>query len=667
MKVMDRARRRTVPAAAAPTGWFRAEWALLALVIAYAVFLRAHDLGGRPFWVDEAESTINALTILEYGVPVDRYLGMPIFENTLIWQSPADPEYEFRDISYSERGLAVYHGWLPLYAMAASLAASGVRPDTASAGVSVLHDAGEMARRTRAARLPGIIFSVIFLLLLYGAGHVMGGAAGAWAALILGGFTTGYIDLANEARYYSATIMLGTAACLAGWLLVRRGRWRDYVASGMILSLLFHTHLMTCLTACLVLAVHAPRLLRHERWPGKVALAGTIMAVAILPWAVLSGFLTHASNIPMAWQLMSLPADLLTYPLRRMEFTVLLLLGVCWLGFAGLLRGRLPDHLVRPFEERAPAVSFLGIWLATGYLAFVFLIPAASFSHERISLALIPAGVLLSGIIMGAAARVLAPAWPALVAVTMTTLFLAGMGRLTAWPDRGEPLFPPATLEAIDLVRGWQLSPGARVYATPNEQLVWTVYTGLPVQSIAPVRKSFLDSFAGELVIIEAVQRHDALPADQLRQAALGHGVALTEREAGLLGRRLAAEMAYRELRAAGIAAHLVGNPAELDGFGEAMLRLQQEHNRTDVRERSRRVRDLPLYRGFSIPDHSYRWPIFFYRFVDPESRSGLNLNYAERVRDCPAHVLPSAWVIYRCPATELVRSLHPADGSRPR
>src|SRR3954452_18663121 len=92
------------------------------LILIAGILIRMQNLDTRPLWVDEAESSINALTILEHGVPTDSYLGVPIFENTHVWQWPESPEYEFRDVSYSDKHLAVYHGWLPLYSIAASLA-----------------------------------------------------------------------------------------------------------------------------------------------------------------------------------------------------------------------------------------------------------------------------------------------------------------------------------------------------------------------------------------------------------------------------------------------------------------------------------------------------------------------------------------------------------------
>jgi hypothetical protein len=113
------------------------------LVIVGAVALRVSDLDAYPFWVDEAESAINALTILQHGYPTDTYLGLPIFENTLIQPWPESPEYEFRDIRYSDWHVAVYHGWLSLYAIAASFAISHIRPDAPDSARSIKHDLNE--------------------------------------------------------------------------------------------------------------------------------------------------------------------------------------------------------------------------------------------------------------------------------------------------------------------------------------------------------------------------------------------------------------------------------------------------------------------------------------------------------------------------------------------
>ena len=115
-------------------------------------------------WVDEAESSINALTILERGYPADRYLGLPIYENVLLTTSPESKEYEFKDSSYSDRGMAIYHGWLPLYSMAAALRSPGIQPDIDDGRPpAVRHTSQELTRRTVVPRIPSIVFAVLFV------------------------------------------------------------------------------------------------------------------------------------------------------------------------------------------------------------------------------------------------------------------------------------------------------------------------------------------------------------------------------------------------------------------------------------------------------------------------------------------------------------------------
>ncbi len=80
--------------------------ALLLSCLALAPASRLSLVDRRQLSVDEAESSINALTILERGYPSDRYLGLPIYENVLLTTSPTSEEYEFKDSSYSDRGMA---------------------------------------------------------------------------------------------------------------------------------------------------------------------------------------------------------------------------------------------------------------------------------------------------------------------------------------------------------------------------------------------------------------------------------------------------------------------------------------------------------------------------------------------------------------------------------
>src|SRR5205085_11278764 len=58
------------------------------------------------------------------------------------------------------------------------------------------------------------------------------------------------------------------------------------------------------------------------------------------------------------------------------------------------------------------------------------------------------------------------------------------------------------------------------------------------------------------------------------------------------------------------------------------------------------------VFRGFPMPDYSWWWQVFFYRFADFQQRSGDNLNYLPRLRNARAVVLPSTFVVYFSPGT---------------
>ena len=115
------------------------EWLLLLGFLVAGTWLRVIDIADRPLQVDEAESSINALTILEHGYPTDTYMGMPIYENTLSVPWPESEEYEFKDSSYSDEGVAIYHAWLPLYSIAAALKLAGIEPDPPTTSLHPRH------------------------------------------------------------------------------------------------------------------------------------------------------------------------------------------------------------------------------------------------------------------------------------------------------------------------------------------------------------------------------------------------------------------------------------------------------------------------------------------------------------------------------------------------
>jgi hypothetical protein len=144
----------------------------VALLVLVAIGVRGFRLSSPALWVDEAESALNALTIVADEVPGGHILGLPIYENTLVRPWPESAEYEFRDLSYSDRGLAVYHSWLPLYSIAAAFRLAGVTPESASRGTP-LRDAtqAEIERWTILPRLPAVALGAVAVLAAWALGR----------------------------------------------------------------------------------------------------------------------------------------------------------------------------------------------------------------------------------------------------------------------------------------------------------------------------------------------------------------------------------------------------------------------------------------------------------------------------------------------------------------
>jgi hypothetical protein len=95
-----------------------------------------------------------------------------------------------------------------------------------------------------------------------------------------------------------------------------------------------------------------------------------------------------------------------------------------------------------------------------------------------------------------------------------------------------------------------EFRPGTKFYTTPNDHLPLTFYTGLPFQSIASVRKEFLDAYDRDIVFLELVcctiEERDPLSWQGLQQAGLVAGSPFSENEAqrwaALLSTRIARE-----------------------------------------------------------------------------------------------------------------------------
>ena len=532
-----------------------------------AVVVRASNLGSPPLWVDEAESAINALTIVADGVPRDHFLGQPIYENTLVRPWPESLEYEFRDSSYSDRGLAVYHGWLPLYAIAGAFRLAGVTPELARHGTPP-RDASqaEILRWTAVPRWPSIAFSALFVLAAYGLGRAVHSAPVGWALAFAAAAAKSLVWFGRQARYYSATLA-GNAACgLAIWNACRRGWVLDHALAGLAVGVLFHIH---ALSAVIMAAVYLAALPLARRQPLlwlRIGTAGAVGGLLVLPWAAWSGLLGQTADVPAARDYLDPTTLLRSLPSKDPAMLATAGVGVAWL-VAGLLLGdRLPGRLRRPFAESRAALYFGGAWMALAYFLFAALMPAASYFVDRLKLTVAVPGLLFNAVVIAAASRAVRPSSRLLpVAGLMALLVLAGqlLPSLTSKaPDR-------AFGDLVAGVRSWVLGPGGRIFASPNEHLILTYYTGRPIQSVAPLRKEWLDRFAGDLVVIEGPW-FDVLEPQEVRGLAGRLGLVLTPPEAETRAsdsRRVATALILRDS-----GSHVVPAPPKPDSLDQALV-----------------------------------------------------------------------------------------------
>ncbi|HYZ84410.1 MAG TPA: hypothetical protein VE621_08405 [Bryobacteraceae bacterium] len=636
-----------------------ARLALIALVLVVGIAIRARHLDTRPLWVDEAESSINALTILEHGVPTDSYLGLPIYENTHVWFWPESEEYEFRDVSYSDKHLAVYHGWLPLYSIAASFALHGIKPDMRDASVSSKHDLTKQKRRTRAARLPSVVFAALFLIVVFIGGRVMYGRDAGWVALVVGStFPTQHLEISNQARYYSAQMALTTACCVSLWMVIKSGRWRDILFMAACYVLLFHSHLLGFVGAATMLALSTPIVIRrHPDWFRKLTVFGILLLVGTVPWIIGTGFYRHQSRIPRAWPLLQFPRDLFRYPPfnpRYAGFGILAALVVLcvWLFVK-------PDsrRFVEPLKRLGPVMLFTLAWAAVGYTTFLFFIPAASFTQSRMNFSYWGPCFILFAAWATALARILtASKLGRMTVVTamvlmVSTFFAVRLAsvsfRVTAADKNSRKVFTydhiPGTgrwdfYQAIfEKINSMNLDADARIYSAPNTHLVMTFYSGLPIQDITPVRKSFLDSYSGDIVYVDPdmVMYTGILDPEIIQEIALANGHSISAEQA----RETSILLYTRDYRKEILEALAPDQPTELEPVPTFLLPLLETHRVKVAEIFAHGGYDL-VTRGHQIKNWSDWLAVLKYRFVNPDARRGAQANFVQRIRNSDAMIL---------------------------
>jgi hypothetical protein len=371
-----------------------------------------------------------------------------------------------------------------------------------------------------------------------------------------------------------------------------------------------------------------------------VAFTGLVTA-GTLPWIIATGFYRQQGRIPRAWPLLNLPGDFWLYAPVQPVSAAAGIIAAALIACVFLMKPRVSQRLTEPAKRLGPVFLFLSLWAAVGYATFFALVPAASFDRSRLNLSYWGPLFLLASAGSAAIARVLLPRHSVVLAPVVLSVILFATGHRLNLNETFSSGSWKEDAIVLDHLGTMFLDRTTKLYAAPNDSLILSFYSGLPVQDITPVRKSYLDSYRGDIVYIDRSISVDTgfLSAESIRVAALQNGVRLSP-EAAETWSILLSTRDYREDMLKSVA-H--GTPQELEPlppFGQRLL--AEHHSRlplifTDFSSFE------PVLRGFDITSWSECRFVLRYRFVGPAARSGIHANYAARLRGADAVILPQA------------------------
>jgi hypothetical protein len=396
---------------------------------------------------------------------------------------------------------------------------------------------------------------------------------------------------------------------------------------------------LSFVTAIAVAALFTPViLLRHPFAFRKLAVFALLVGAGTAPWVILTGFYRHQGLIPGAWGLLNLPGDLLLFPPLKPIYILLGVLICLLTAWAAWPAAIVPGALREPLIRLAPVLIYLCTWMFCGYGLFLRFIPAASFG-SRVLLVYWGPMLLLAGAICASLGRAITLRYPAPAACMIVMILFSSTGHSLNFELHFGPSWHDDAL-ALNYIDSLHLNSDSKLYAAPNSHLIFTFYSGLPVQSIAPIRKSFLDSYRGDIVFIDEALAlgGQTLTPEAVRQLANENRESLSAEDAErwflLLDTRL-----YREEMLQAVGADQPGQLETLPAFGRELMKEQEQISISPW--------DALVTRGFEIRTWADWRSVFFYRFVDPYRHWGRRANFTERLRGTEGLVLSPKVIVY--------------------
>lgn len=437
---------------------------ILVLLMIAGVTLRFVASGYRLLWQDEAETTINALQVVDHGYPSDTFKGKPLFENASYLPSD-DPMYEFASTNYYGTHLERNKGWLTFYYQAIFLKAFGFS--------------------TFVARLPFVLLFCGSLLLLYRIARTFAGSPIiALAASALYTFNYYSIMYERQARYFSLLTLISLLCLYTTYRAITRGRTRDYFLSGLGLALLFHVHITAAASMTLFFVA------AHWYWhrslraalTGRVMLSFAILAAAALPWIIAVRF----------WTVFTTFSD---HHSMALWFFVLIGLTMASLFYRFVL------PIVHHDFSRRTSVNFLLLFIGVLVLIKPLITPEESIG-ARVFVELNPVLCLLIVYALTAIIK----RWRihnhpgSSIHFAMILFFFLFANQLMGYPS-------PAVYDTSLVSRGItylnerQVTRDTPVFVSYH-QLPFMLYTDYNINLVWPVRKTYFEQYAGTMLFL---------------------------------------------------------------------------------------------------------------------------------------------------------------------
>ncbi len=208
---------------------------ILLLIILFGLSLRLINIGKDLLWVDEAETVINSLQVINDGYPNAYFEGEPIYENGDSIKAPInDPIYRYASSNYLGSKYENNKGWFTYYYLAPWLK---------------IFNWSELS-----ARLPFLLFYILTIILIFLLSEKL------WKnkkisllACFLFAIDFWSIEYGQQARYYSPLIFSSLLTLYFNYLYILNKKNRFLFLTTSALLLTFHIHIIAFLVIAIFL------------------------------------------------------------------------------------------------------------------------------------------------------------------------------------------------------------------------------------------------------------------------------------------------------------------------------------------------------------------------------------------------------------------------------